>query len=296
METGERLNVAFGEDSRFPSENGRDMMWNPTNRYASDLWYITGGASGDLYLGGKHVIYVWGHNSLPTTGEAKYYMPGYDEGKFLYQKLSVIVNEGPSSTTGGIAKRNLWQNAMWVSIPVLSPDMQMQTNPTDPYYFIKTDVKVTISVANPYQKTFGDLAVDSALAQNQNLPYYTFSLRDLVPNTEDNETAKDALNLIRVVPNPYYGYSGYELSQLENKVKITNLPQKCTISIYTVNGTLIRRFKKDNVLSYQDWDLKNEYNITIASGMYILHIDAPGIGEKILKWFGALRPIDLNNF
>ncbi|PIP54993.1 MAG: hypothetical protein COX07_02295, partial [Bacteroidetes bacterium CG23_combo_of_CG06-09_8_20_14_all_32_9] len=112
----------------------------------------------------------------------------------------------------------------------------------------------------------------------------------------DNLTAKDALNLIRVVPNPYYGFSGYEKSQLDYKVKITNLPQACTISIYNVGGTLIRRFKKDSPLSYQDWDLKNEYGITIASGVYIVHINAPGIGEKILKWFGALRPIDLNNF
>jgi hypothetical protein len=39
--------------------------------------------------------------------------------------------------------------------------------------------------------------------------------------------------------------------------------------------------------------LKNEYGITVASGVYIIHIDAPGIGEKVLKWFGAMRPMDL---
>jgi hypothetical protein len=32
IETGERLNVAFGEDSKQISENGRDMLWNPTNK------------------------------------------------------------------------------------------------------------------------------------------------------------------------------------------------------------------------------------------------------------------------
>ena len=30
--------------------------------------------------------------------------------------------------------------------------------------------------------------------------------------------------------------------------------------------------------------------------MYIIHIDAGEIGEKILKWFGAMRPFDLDNF
>jgi hypothetical protein len=49
-------------------------------------------------------------------------------------------------------------------------------------------------------------------------------------------------------------------------------------------------------LSYQDWDLKNDYGIPIASGVYIIHVDAPGIGEKVIKWFGAMRPIDLTNF
>ncbi|PKP23021.1 MAG: hypothetical protein CVU05_01200, partial [Bacteroidetes bacterium HGW-Bacteroidetes-21] len=111
-----------------------------------------------------------------------------------------------------------------------------------------------------------------------------------------NPTAQDALDLIRAVPNPYYGYSAYEKSQLENLVKFTNLPQQCTITVYTVNGTLIRRFKKDSPLSYQDWDLKNDYGIPIASGVYIIHVDAPGIGEKVIKWFGAMRPIDLTNF
>jgi len=79
-------------------------------------------------------------------------------------------------------------------------------------------------------------------------------------------------------------------------VRITNLPQKCTISIYNVSGRLVRQFNKDNAASYIDWDLKNSYNIKIASGMYIMHVDAPGIGEKVVKWFGSLRPTDLQNF
>ena len=288
--TGERLNISFGEDSRYPGQNGADMIWNPTNNYASDLWLQTGGALGDLYLGGKHVIYVWGHNNLPT--EPKYNMVGYDDGKYLWEKLSVIIDEGTSSISGRLPKGKLWQNAMWVSIPILSPTTQMQTNPTDPYYFIKCDVKVTINVANPYQILTGDFAMNSALVQNNNLPYYAFSLKNMVPVTNNNETAKASLDLIRIVPNPYYGYSGYENAPNEKKIKFTNLPQECTISIYNVSGTLVRRIKKNNVLTYQEWNLENEHERTIASGVYIIHIDAPGLGERILKWFGAIRPLD----
>jgi hypothetical protein len=77
-------------------------------------------------------------------------------------------------------------------------------------------------------------------------------------------------------------------------VKITNLPQSCTISVYSLNGNLVRRFTKDNSITFVDWDLKNQYGIPISSGAYIIHINAPGIGERVLKFFGALRPQDLH--
>jgi hypothetical protein len=104
--------------------------------------------------------------------------------------------------------------------------------------------------------------------------------------------------LIRVVPNPYYGSSNYEQDQIDNRVKITNLPTSCTISIYNVSGTLVRQVILDSDLNSigWDWDLKNDPNVSIASGVYLIHVDAGEIGEKIIKWFGALRPIDLDSF
>jgi len=92
-----------------------------------------------------------------------------------------------------------------------------------------------------------------------------------------------------------------------------NLPSKCTVSIYTLNGTLVRQFKRDvasdvstgqivsegrddNLSSTLDWDLKNTAGITVASGIYIIHVDAGSLGEKVVKWFGIMRPIDLDSF
>jgi hypothetical protein len=84
-----------------------------------------------------------------------------------------------------------------------------------------------------------------------------------------------------------------------------------------MNGTLVRTLKRDvsgqedlyinnagsgdetrqaRRISYLEWDLKNQNNISIASGLYILHIDAPGIGEKIVKWFGVMRPLDVQSY
>tara|TARA_B100001029_G_C14883685_1_gene351395 strand:- start:568 stop:732 length:165 start_codon:yes stop_codon:yes gene_type:complete len=53
--------------------------------------------------------------------------------------------------------------------------------------------------------------------------------------------------------------------------------------------------KKDDSMASMDWDLKNSYGIPVASGLYVIHVKTPE-GEKILKWFGAMRPIDLDIF
>ena len=111
---------------------------------------------------------------------------------------------------------------------------------------------------------------------------------------------------INVVPNPYYSYSEYETtSQLETKVRIVNLPtgeengvkQGCIIRIYTLDGTLVRTLGPTPVNATTiDWDLHNQTGIPIAGGMYLIHVSVPGIGERVIKWFGTMRPVDLNSF
>ena len=135
----------------------------------------------------------------------------------------------------------------------------------------------------------------SISSSNKFNPRYSFNTSDKVVEFNNKPTAVSALEMINVVPNPYYGYSEYETNQLDNRIKITNLPRRATISIFTVSGTLVRRLKKDDDVTSIDWDLKNDYGVPIASGLYVLHVKTKD-GEKILKWFGALRPMDLDTF
>jgi hypothetical protein len=179
---------------------------------------------------------------------------------------------------------------MWVNIPLLRSGHSL----------FETDVKVRLRVGKSYQKGYstttapvGDL---SSSPQNGDLPMYKFNTADIQTHKADSETAKSALDLINIVPNPYYAYSAYEKTTVENIVKITNLPDKCKVSIYTLNGTLIRRYNKDDTKTSLDWDLKNSSRVPVASGLYIIHVDVPDVGEKILKWFGVLRPIDLETY
>jgi len=123
----------------------------------------------------------------------------------------------------------------------------------------------------------------------------------LASEVASQDTKVAALALINVVPNPYYAFSAYESTsdnsrhQLDNRVKITNLPEICTIKIYNISGKLIRTYKKDNSLYYQDWDLKNNQAIPVASGIYLIHVDVPGVGSTVVKFFGGMRQVDLEN-
>jgi hypothetical protein len=135
---------------------------------------------------------------------------------------------------------------------------------------------------------------------------------------EQADVAESALDQIRVVPNPYLAYSAYETDQNSNRVKVTNLPNTCTLTIFALDGTIIRRLNRAigvdpvsnkkievtnggdvnqiNLDNSLEWDLKNDKGIVIGSGIYLFHVAAPGIGEKTLKWFGAVRPADTSNF
>jgi hypothetical protein len=67
------------------------------------------------------------------------------------------------------------------------------------------------------------------------------------------------------------------------------------VTIYATNGNIIRQYNKDEAKTSIDWDMKNFAGIPIAGGVYIIHVKSDQ-GEKIIKWFGSLRPVDLNAF
>jgi len=368
IETGERLNVIFSEDSWLAGENGRDMIWNPTSNIVTDEFPFyssnTGEFSGGSYLlGGKHFVYVIGGDAS-VLAEDDYLSgdlcPSYDEGAWIYNLLS---DSTSNSFEGNIAK--VFQHTTWVGAPLLAPGssskifgkngnntarvkLRVET-PYNPYVNVSSDKilspndnlvvgntyyvadknmqkhnaklqltypkilggKKATHAGNDYQVGETFVATSTTWSGNSKArliadipinnfdPVYEFNTLDLISEDGNNKQAVSALDLINVVPNPYYGYSEYETSQLDNRIKITNLPKESLIRIYTVSGTLIRTIKKSDDLTSVDWDLKNDYGIPIASGLYIIHVETTidNVKEqKILKWFGVLRPVDLDTF
>jgi hypothetical protein len=122
---------------------------------------------------------------------------------------------------------------------------------------------------------------------------------EFAPSAVDYSTTKaqGLMDMIRAVPNPYFAKSTYELDQFDHVIKFSNLPVECTVRVFNLSGDLVRTLEKDDAsTSILEWNLLNEKEIPIASGFYIWHVDAPGIGSKFGKMAIFLEKERLNTF
>ena len=282
LNSGERCNIAYGEDSWLGNNGGKDMLFNPSGNMYTQF--------GNPLFGGKHYVYVFRNASKDGISWDKGQMPAYDAGEFYMNNWD---------NTNGSYK--IWWSCSWVGMPILSSTSSNQIDNTEEYVesdygsFIKSDARIKLRVSSPYLE-MGNNMMGWNTAENDWDPYYTFSMDDIAVINNNLVAADSACDLFNVVPNPYYAYSSYELNKIDNVVKVVNLPFVCAVNIYTPNGTLVRGFKKDSPVTYMDWDLKNYAGIPIASGVYLIHIKVPGGCERVLKWFGVVRPPDLDSF
>jgi len=119
---------------------------------------------------------------------------------------------------------------------------------------------------------------------------FTFSTTGLQPITS-NALAKADAKMVNVFPNPYFGQNRAEVNPVNRFVTLTHLPQNnVTIRVFTIAGSLVRTLNDetrtaDGTLGTNTatWDLRNEFNVPVASGIYIIHVDLGNLGEKMLK-------------
>jgi hypothetical protein len=108
---------------------------------------------------------------------------------------------------------------------------------------------------------------------------------------------KSKLDRIRVVPNPYYSRSSYELSGFNRIIKFMNMPEQATVRIYDLAGHLVRTLRKtDQATSILEWDIQNENRLPVASGIYIYHVDVPGAGSTVGRLVVFMEKEQLQNF
>ena len=107
----------------------------------------------------------------------------------------------------------------------------------------------------------------------------------------NSEKALVDMDKIKVVPNPYFAASTFEGQNTfssgrgPREIQFRYLPSECTIRIYNIAGELVKTINHSSPLDSGTgrWDLLTEDNLSASYGMYIYHIVAPNVGEKIGK-------------
>jgi len=154
-----------------------------------------------------------------------------------------------------------------------------------------------MTITNAFGEWNGDQTV---FTQYADAPYpgdkWQIQIKGMTMDPEDADLTK-----IRVVPNPYMATSVLDLSPLSRRIEFVNLPDRCTIRIFTLGGNLVNvlnhvgsnkfgwgnytdvdRIKPDNTAEVftgydnhggaEPWNLRNRFGQTVASGLYFFHV------------------------
>ncbi len=144
----------------------------------------------------------------------------------------------------------------------------------------------------------GDGTVLTQLADPPNMgDEWKVEIKAMSMEPEDADLTK-----IKVVPNPYMASSFLDLSTNNRRIDFVNLPDKCTIRIYTLSGNLVNVLNHigasrqgwgnftnwdrinaqtgepavytgyDNHSGTEPWNLRNRFGQTVASGLYFFHV------------------------
>lgn len=312
VESGERLNIFFGENSVYDEDmaefltegaTGGDMIFNPTSQtiVADQPADQPDFGIFNLVGGGQHFVYVTRQR--------------YDECALLHNDLQ------PSNNP--TTKFNPLSLVTWAAFPLNSAGEGNGLLPVSDG-IVPNDVTVKLRVTNP----FGFATEIDEVGTNSNnkydgakiggFPAFEFKIEGAASRALAANEYEGALKNVNVVPNPYYAYSAYERSEFDNTIKITNLPPRADISIFSIDGKFIRSFLRDEqdmakpsgfpVQTQQgfpdvSWDLKNSKGVPVASGVYLIHVRAEiealdgstQVEERVIKWFGIGRKFDPSN-
>ncbi len=228
----------------------RSGSWVGTVRAPFELWEPESNRQINFFFVSRNAdgAAPWGNDGSPVT---HYRMTGRD---YINPNMS---DYDPNVTDATVSKAS--NNTTWVLFFKQAGDSKWNTG--DVFY-----IKYANNIV-PTGQAGGDDYVFTTTAKAYN-----------------NGKALTDVEKINVFPNPYYAVNTEELNKYQKFVTFSHLPANATIRIFNLAGIMVKTITKTSGSQFQRWDLKNESNLPVGSGIYIAYIDMPDVGTtKILK-------------
>jgi len=120
------------------------------------------------------------------------------------------------------------------------------------------------------------------------------------PIDEWEKVEEEDLEVI-VYPNPYridggYYEDKYELGDgnLDKRIRFVNLPPRCTIRIYTLDGDLVKTIDHDKEktawdATYDEWNLVSRNTQAVVSGIYLFSVEDKETGDNQVGKFVIIK-------
>jgi hypothetical protein len=200
-------------------------------------------------------------------------------GKSGVMEYRIYKTTDPSRSTWGAPVAIIPRNAAKTTVDSLAYQWVDSSSTKNFFYY---SYAVTILDTDSLESGKAFLPADQSASEN------TVEARPV-------NSARTALNDIRVVPNPYIISATWERKRLGDPklgepirdIAFTNLPPRCTIRIYTLDGNLVKTIEHSNGQGTEFWDLRTFSNQLIATGVYIYHVQSD-VGERVSK-FAVVR-------
>ncbi len=278
---GLRVSVTNGE--RYPNAMGQsefaasgdttlavDIFWGPT------LPALTGNEG-----------YIWSDAPFRDDFELRYtgdstkaswlleYWYGGDRVYWVpFEAWNTTTNTRVSLAVWDYADDGVWDpedDIAFVNFPYdTSVNLVDEAFPTEYSWLITLDTAV-------YGPSVGDALEVQGAPLNGPSDRFTFKIDGINPAAAVSE-----LDNIKVVPNPYFArYSPMvETAEGESVIRFINLPDECTIRIYTLAGDLVETIRHQNTRGEAEWNLLSLNRQQVASGIYLYHVESP-YGERL---------------
>jgi hypothetical protein len=223
-------------------------------------------------------------NPLIYTREHPYTIPGYDDSVFYFTEQD-FNRSNPGVNT---RIRKLYPDA--TKPRTFNKDSCLASDTTDDGYFKYYDYEFTIDNLLPTVPYYFNVCTFDFGSRSLGMPPME-SPRTLTPilvyaqNSSDSVEAKGLK--VGIYPNPYridahYAADGYEgrgkgerdrPADRNRRIHFYNLPAKCTIKIFTLDGDLVREIdhdfdSSDPMSNHDTWDLISRNTQLVVSGLY----------------------------